>query len=248
MSQRYDAKEYDKGRTGENIGYWVEEASRIAGLDEDSKVLDFGCGTGNYTLGFVQSEAPGFICGLEPDVQMISAARMKDAQRRVNWCIGVGEGIPFKKETFSCIFSSQVWHHLKDKEKAAAECCRVLRKNAPIVVRTISHDQWKEKTVTRFFPEVLQVELRRYPSEADYRRYFLEAGSKRVEFHRHTLEQYSTPDEYIEVAKKKLWSMFWHLTDEQIREGIAKLLEYRNAHPGEALRNDDLITLVVAWR
>jgi len=248
MSFRYDAKEYDKGRTGEDVDYWVDEAVRIARLSEASKVLDFGCGTGNYTFGFLRTGVLGSVCGLEPAFQMVAAARAKDAQRLVYWCVGTGEGIPFCNGSFDCVFSSQVWHHLKDKESAASECFRVLKDKSPVVIRTISHEQWRRKTVTRFFPEVVELELRRYPSDEAFERIFVDAGFSRVEFRRYALEQYTSADEYIEVATKKLWSMFWHLSDESIRRGIAKLTEYKASNPNIPLRNDDLITLVIAWK
>lgn len=248
MSLRYDAKEYDKGRTGEDFDYWVSEASRIAGVNQTSKALDFGCGTGNYTLAFLRGGILGSACGLEPDSQMVGTARKKDSSRSIYWSIGVGEALPFLDETFDCVFSSQVWHHLKEKERAASECFKVLKKNSPVVIRTISHEQWKRKTVTRFFPEVLDLELGRYPSDGQFEKIFVDAGFSSVEFKRYALEQYTTANEYIEVATKKLWSMFWHLSDESIRSGLTRLAEYKALNPDQPLRNDDLITLVVAWK
>lgn len=248
MTSKYDASEYDKGRRDEDFPFWVREASRIAELNENSKILDLGCGTGNYTLEFRQNMALNSICGLEPDPQMISQARVKDVDKSINWCVGAGENLPFVSGTFNCVFSSQVWHHIKDRERAASECFRVLKENSPLIIRTISHEQWKRKTVTQLFPEVLTLELGRYPSDRDFEGYFYKAGFHPVKFYYYEIERYVPPDDLIEVAQKKLWSMFWHLSDEAIERGVKKLIEYKRLNPEKPIRNDELITLVVAWR
>jgi len=248
MSYKYDASEYDKGRRDEDFPFWVREASRIAELNENSKILDLGCGTGNYTLEFKQNMGLNSICGLEPDPQMISQARVKDVDKSINWCTGAGESMPFVSETFDCVFSSQVWHHIKDRWRAAAECFRVLKEKAPLIVRTISREQWKRKTVIQLFPEVLAVELGRYPSDRDFKWYFNKAGFRQVKFYSYEIERYVSPYDLIEVAQKKLWSMFWHLSDKAIESGVKKLLEYKQMNPNKPIRNDELITLVVTWR
>jgi len=247
MSEKYDASEYDKGRR-EDFTFWIKESSRIAGLNQNSKILDLGCGTGNYALEFRRNWSSNSICGLDPDSQMISQARAKDADKSIDWCLGVGENFPFHSQSFDCIFASQVWHHIKDRWRAAAECFRVLKKEAPLIIRTLSHEQWKQKTVTQLFPEVLQVELIRYPSDKNFEEYFHKAGFNNVEFRRYEIEMYTSPDEYIEAARKKLWSMFWHLSEEAIDRGVSKLLEYKHMNPDKLIRNDELITLVVAWK
>lgn len=244
---RYDARAYDKGRR-ENVVFWVEEVSRIARLNENSKILDLGCGTGIYTLGFGQNIALNSVCGLEPDLQMVSYAKIKDTGKLINWCGGIGEDVPFNSESFDCVFSSQVWHHIKDRRRAASECFRVLKEESPLIVRTILHEQWKRKTVVEFFPEVLELELRRYPSNRDFEEYFYGAGFSRVKFCYYELERYMFPDEFLEVAHRKLWSMFWHLSDEVINRGVKKLLEYKLVKPNKPIRNDELITLVIAWK
>jgi len=248
MSKGYDAKEYDRGRSGEDFWFWIEEASSLAGLNDDAKILDLGCGTGNYTLTFVEKFPDASVFGLEPDAKMVEVARGKDRDRKVNWCIGVGERMPMKADVFDCMFSSQVWHHLKDRRGTARECLRVLKMGCPNIIRTISHDQWRRKTVVQIFPEVLESEIRRYPSDDEFKAYFVEAGFRRVRLHDYSFERYTTPNEFIEVATKKLWSMFWQLTEEAISRGVAKMEDFRARNPGVQIRNDELITLVEATK
>jgi len=237
------AKEYDKGRSREDVEFWADETKRLAELDEGSIVLDLGCGTGIYTLG-IGRRTSAAMCGLDPVEGMLGQARAKS--RDVSWLNAVGEWIPFRPAVFSCIFSSQVWHHIEEKQGTADECFRVLRPGGVLVIRTISHKQLREKVVFRYFPEILAHQLEVYPSREDFNRYFDRAGVASTEHYSYALERYQPASEFIEVAEKKLWSMFRPITEEGLRRGVEELRRHEREHPGQPIRNDETITLVVA--
>ena len=195
------AKDYDKGRSGENVGFWAEEARRLARLGDGPLILDLGCGTGIYTLG-IGSLASATMCGLDPSVGMLRRAMEKSAS--THWFNAVGERMPVRSSVFDCVFSSQVWHHIEDRQGTADECGRVLRTGGAVVIRTISHDQLRGKTVFEFFPEILGNQLRVYPSMEDFERYFGNAGFASTEHFAYELERYQPASEFIEVAQKKL--------------------------------------------
>ncbi len=237
------ANEYDKGRRGENIPLWGRETKRLAKLDENSLVMDLGCGTGLYTVG-VGAEADCMMLGMDPVPSMLGQAR--DKSRSVNWFTGIGEWLPLRSEVLDCIFSSQVWHHIEDKQGTANECGRVLKSGKFVVIRTISHSQLHRKVVFHYFPEIKQNQLNVYPSNEDFTRYFTNAGFASVDFHEYSEERYQSVDDFVEIAQKKLWSMFRPITEEGLKKGVAELLAYKEAHDGAPVRNDELITLVVA--
>ena len=237
------AGEYDKSRKGEDVEFWAGETDKFAGLDGSSLVLDLGCGTGIYTLG-IEARTSAKMCGLDPSAGMLGQARKKSGS--VSWFNAVGERLPLRGGVFDCVFSSQVWHHIEDKQGTANECGRVLKDGGTAVIRTISHEQLREKAVFRFFPEILDNQLSVYPSNEEFSRYFGSAGFSSTEHHAHRLERYQAPSEFIEVARKKLWSMFRPITLEGLERGVEELRCYEREHPGEPIRNDEAITLVVA--
>jgi len=237
------ATDYDKGRRGEDVGFWAAEAERFAGLSGDSMVLDLGCGTGLYTRGIAEKTS-ATMCGLDPSIGMLGQARAKPGS--VHWFNAVGEALPLRGGFIDCVFSSQVWHHIVDKQGTAHECGRVLRASGTVVIRTISHEQLREKVVFTFFPEILDNQLRVYPSNEDFGRFFGSAGFSSTEPHEYTLERYQTSAEFIEIAKKKLWSMFRPISEEGLERGVEELKRYEREHPGEPIRNDETITLIVA--
>ena len=237
------ANEYDKGRKSENIQLWGIETKRLAHLSEDSMVLDLGCGTGLYTVG-VGVEANCIMLGMDPVPNMLGQAREKS--QNVNWFAGIGEWLPLRPAVLDCIFSSQVWHHIEDKQGTANECSRVLKPSSYLVIRTISHAQLHRKVVFHFFPEIKQNQLNVYPSNEEFICYFNNAGFKAINFHEYSEERYQSVDDFIEIAQKRLWSMFRPITEDGLRKGVAKLYAYKETNDGAPFRNDELITLVVA--
>ena len=235
--------EYDKGRSSENVEFWAEEAALIAGLDEDSTVLDLGCGTGIYTIG-IDLRTRATMCGLDPSAGMLRQARAKTAS--VHWFNAVGEAVPLRQGVFDCVFSSQVWHHIADRQGTADECGRVLRPGGTVVIRTISHAQLRRKVVFEFFPEILDNQLRVYPLEEDFNGYFANTGFASTEHLAYELERYQSASEFIEIAQKKLWSMFRPISEEGLKAGVEKLRQHERDYPGQPVRNDETITLVVA--
>jgi ubiquinone/menaquinone biosynthesis C-methylase UbiE len=237
------AKEYDKGRSSENVEFWAEETARLTGIDGHSLVLDLGCGTGLYTVG-IEEETGAELFGMDPVPGMLEQARRK--KNNVHWFNAVGEHLPIKEMIFNCIFSSQVWHHIEEKQATADECSRVLRGGGSVVIRTISHDQLNQKVVFDYFPEIKDNQLSVYPSNEDFFRYFRESGFRETEFFEYSLERYQRIEEMIDIARGKLWSMFRPITEEGLKRGIKKLKRYHEETGGTPLRNDELITLVVS--
>ena len=236
------ASEYDKGRRGEDLEMWGNETRRLANLEEEDLVLDLGCGTGLYAVA-IGRESDALMCGMDPAVGMLRQAREKS--RDVHWFNGIGEWTPIRDGLLDCIFSSQVWHHIQDKQGTADECGRALKVNGTVVIRTIGHRQLHEKVVFKYFPEIMQNQLDVYPSDEDFTAYFKNAGFSDVEFHEFSEERYQTVEEFIEIDTKKLWSMFRPITDEGLRKGVEDLRRYYDESGGAPVRNDEMITLVV---
>jgi ubiquinone/menaquinone biosynthesis C-methylase UbiE len=236
------ASDYDKGRRGEDLELWGNETKRFANLEEEDLVLDLGCGTGLYTVA-IGRESDALMCGMDPAVGMLGQAREKS--RDVHWFNGIGEWLPVREGLLDCIFSSQVWHHIQDKQGTADECGRALKVDGTVVIRTIGHRQLHDKVVFKYFPEIKQNQLDVYPSDEEFTAYFKNAGFSDVEFHEYTEERYQTVEEFIEIATKKLWSMFRPITEEGLRKGVEDLRRYYDESGGAPVRNDEMITLVV---
>lgn len=237
------AQDYDKGRSGEDVIFWAGETTELARLDRESIILDMGCGTGTYTVG-LREHTSATTCGLDPSVGMLSQA--KEKTRSIHWFNAVGERLPIRSGVFDCIFSSQVWHHISERQDMAKECGRTLNSDGVVVIRTISHEQLRRKVVFEFFPELMENQLGVYPSDEEFRGYFSEAGFTSIIFQAYELARFQEASLFIEVAQKRLWSMFRPISQEGLERGVNDLRRFEASHPEEPIRNDESITLVVA--
>lgn len=61
-----------------------------------------------------------------------------------------------------------------------------------------------------------------------------------------SLGRYQTVEEFVEIAEKKLWSIFRLISQEGLENGVADLWKHYEEWGGEPVRNDELITLVVS--
>jgi ubiquinone/menaquinone biosynthesis C-methylase UbiE len=236
------SREYDRGRVSEDTWFWAGEAERLAHLDLDSLVVDMGCGTGNYGLG-VQARTGATVVGFDPSIEMLR--QLKGKISGFPAVQSVAEHIPFRGEVFNLVYAAQVWHHVVNKEKAARECCRILRRGGVKIAHTISHAQLESKVVFKFFPEIKQNQLDVYPSDEAFQSYFKDAGFRLTEIHPYNVERYQSSDELIDIAEKKLWSMFRPITQAGLEKGVAELRQWKMEHGDEPIRNDETITLFV---
>ncbi len=233
---------YDRGRVSEDHMFWAGEAERIAHIDSCSLVVDMGCGTGNYGLG-IKVKTHATVVGFDPVPGMLAQAKEKAPDFPT--VLAVSEHMPFRSNVFDLVYAAQVWHHVVVKQDAADECYRILKLGGTKIAHTIGHAQLREKVVFKFFPEILQNQLDVYPSDEAFMTYFKRAGFKTTEIYPYAIERYQTSDEFIEIAEKKLWSMFRPITQVGLERGVADLKRWKVEHNDDPIRNDELITLFV---
>jgi ubiquinone/menaquinone biosynthesis C-methylase UbiE len=102
-------------------------------------VLDVGCGTGTQALVVKRRIGEtGRVCGLDPSVPLLSAARRK--ARRVGLAVdfqqgGIGQ-ISFPPQSFDVVLSTFMMHHVSDKLKrqGLAEVARVLKPGGRLLI------------------------------------------------------------------------------------------------------------------
>lgn len=220
MTINYDeaSQTYDNTRRGDQ-SLLDRFAARVT-LTEESRVLDFGCGTGNY---LVQMRARfGCACyGVEPSAGMRAAAAAKDESFIL--AEGDHQTIPFESGSFDFIYMTDVIHHVPDLGKMFTELARVLASDGQICVVTESHPQITARFYNRYFPSLVRVETGRYPSIASI---IAAAATGGLHFQgRETLPQKErvVDDAFITNVREKNYSMFRLLNDTEFRTGLAAL-------------------------
>ncbi len=95
----------------------------------DGELLDLGCGTGTFSIAAAELAPTVRVTGLDGDLDVLGAARRKDAGRRVVWMQALATRLPFADGRFDRVVASLLLHHLSDQDKhrALQEAQRVLR-------------------------------------------------------------------------------------------------------------------------
>lgn len=105
----------------------VEQAS----IRPSQRVLDLGCGTATLTLLVKQAAPAADVVGLDGDPAVLRIAREKAEQAGVEITLleGMSFAPPFPPESFDCILSSLVLHHLTtaDKRRTLEQAYQLLK-------------------------------------------------------------------------------------------------------------------------
>jgi len=109
--------------------YIAKYASSVKG----AKILDIGCGDGEYTTLFCKNKNE--VVGL--DLKNI----VKREYKKFKFVKGDAENLPFPDESFDLVISFDVLEHIQDDLKAIKEMHRVLRKNGRCFLETPNRER-----------------------------------------------------------------------------------------------------------
>jgi ubiquinone/menaquinone biosynthesis C-methylase UbiE len=228
----------------------LEALVERGGLGEQTRILEVGCGTGNYITAI--AEATGAICtGVDPSAEMLRRARINPGlpkNRRPNpaevtFIRATAEALPLADRQFDLVYSVDVIHHIDDREAAARESLRVLKPGGMAMIVTESEEDLRHRTPhVTYFPEIVEVELARYPRIATIERELAAAG-----FEVEAEIAVSRPREVDDIApfRDKAYSSLHLIEEEAFEAGLARMeadLE-RGPIPGE-----NRYTIVIARR
>ncbi len=128
----YSTYNFDISPFGYNRDYIIWRKSKINQIVisyvKEGKVLDDGGGYGflNEFLDNQKCEYYNMDCSLE-------MLRYDTSKKR---CIGVGEALPFKDESFDTVVSGDVLEHTQDKVQYLKEAYRVLKQGGVFILNT----------------------------------------------------------------------------------------------------------------
>jgi ubiquinone/menaquinone biosynthesis C-methylase UbiE len=95
------------------------------------RILDIGCGTGSLVILIKRFHPDVDIVGVDPDPKALARARRKAERATVSiqFDQGFSDELPYPEASFDRVFSSFMFHHLREdeKEKTLYEVGRVLK-------------------------------------------------------------------------------------------------------------------------
>jgi SAM-dependent methyltransferase len=187
-------------------------------LGRDSKVLEVGCGTGNYILA-LERLAGSQWWGIDPSQAMLAKARA----RSDGICVqsGRAEDIGLRSDFFDLVFSVDVIHHVTDRSACFRETYRVLARGGKAC--TVTDSEWiirHRRPLAVYFPETVEPELKRYPPIFELRGLMEQAGlgwmnEQSVEF------SYQLTD--IQAYRDRTFSALHLIPEDAFRRGIERM-------------------------
>ncbi|MCI0338602.1 MAG: methyltransferase domain-containing protein [Acidobacteria bacterium] len=120
---------------------------RQVGVNEDSSLLDIGCGRGNHTIALADRFGCN-ITGIDLLASNLELARKATVAvrltSRVNFRQGSIESIPADDETFDYIWCRDMLIHVAELKQGLKECSRVLRPGGTMLIYTTFRTEWLE--------------------------------------------------------------------------------------------------------
>src|SRR5437899_2436403 len=100
-----------------------------------SRVLEVGCGAGAMAQR-VRDELGAQVVAVDSSERMVELTR----QREIEAYVADVQELPFGDGEFECVFAGWLLYHVLDRERAIAECARVLRPGGRFVTATLADE------------------------------------------------------------------------------------------------------------
>lgn len=221
MKIDYDKVAHQYERNRQVNGAVLTELIETSRINDSSCVLDVGCGTGNYICAI--AERVHCRCwGLEPSDSMRAVAQRK-ASETVTLVKGFAEEMVFADDFFDLIFSVDVIHHVSNRKAHFERAHSQLVRGGRLCIVTDSEEVIRRREpLSRYFPETVEVELRRYPRVALLQEELNRSGFAQVT-ERTTELPYQVTS--IQPYADKAFSSLHLISEETFARGLARLKE-----------------------
>ncbi len=231
--EKYDLIGQNYNATRKADVFIVSRILDLLSCKSDDKILDVGCGTGNYTIEISKN---GFeITGLEPSEKMLSEAKLKS--QKINWVQDSAENIPFENETFEAAIATLTIHHWKDLENGFSEVIRTLKNHGTFLIFTSTSEQMKNYWLNHYFPEMMEKSVAQMPSFSLIKENLEINGFEIIEIEKYSIQD-DLEDKFLYIGKNNPEIYF----DENIRKGISSFADLANKNEVkkglEHLKND----------
>jgi SAM-dependent methyltransferase len=118
----------------------TDEEHRIAlerlSVSPGDRVLDVGCGPGNFTRDFAAAAGDGLVVGLDASASMLEAAVRENASANVAYVRGDACALPFRDAAFDAVCCFAALYLIERPMRALEEIVRVLAPGGRVALLT----------------------------------------------------------------------------------------------------------------
>jgi cyclopropane fatty-acyl-phospholipid synthase-like methyltransferase len=189
-------------------------------VDERSRVLEVGCGSGNYLRALAATTTCAG-AGIDPSADMLAEARRLGGIAELERARAEDVANVHGRSVFDLVFSVDVIHHVSDPAAYFAGAREVLRTGGRICTVTDSEDIIRRRRpLSEYWPETVSHELRRYPSVD-----FLSDSLRGFGFSEVRVFEVSREYQLDSAAayERRAFSCLHLISDEEFVRGLARL-------------------------
>ena len=125
------------------MGRWSQKLAPLfiefAGLADDEKILDVGCGTGSLTFALARAAKLAEIRAIDFSPVFVEAANQRNTDPRIRISQADACALPFEDGAFDRALALLVLHFVPDAAKAVAEMRRVVRPGGTVAAVVWDH-------------------------------------------------------------------------------------------------------------
>ncbi len=195
-------------------------AALIAGgaVGPSSRVLEVGCGTGNY-IGAIAAETGCSAAGVDVSAEMLAFARERCPGVTLTECPAERLALPDGAHDF--VYTVDAIHHFASTRAFFREAVRVLAPGGRIASVTHSAELLRVGAVlSRYFPETIEANIARYPPLSQVKDEMASAGFADIDDQVITFEAEITD---AELYASKANSTLHLISKEAFERGMARM-------------------------
>jgi ubiquinone/menaquinone biosynthesis C-methylase UbiE len=123
------------------------------GIKDANSVLDVGCGNGEKT--FFISQHVKRLVGIDPDKNMINAAKTNFGRKNLDFQVGQAESMTFPSSSFDSVLFNESFHHIPIERQIEAinESCRVLEAKGKLLITEPIYGKGSFEEILKFYNE-----------------------------------------------------------------------------------------------
>lgn len=187
-----------------------------------TKILEIGCGTADYLSALCQAWGSIGIGFDQSEGMLAEASKRNHIFELIQGDASVG--LPFPSDAFDFTFSVDVIHYITDLRRYFKEAFRVLDQGGAILTVTDSPEDIRMRTMSHYFPESLDIELKRYPRIEILEDTMYKAGFTGIRT-THTRYEFILNESHLEKYAHKAFSSLRLISSECFTIGLERLSE-----------------------
>lgn len=119
-----------------SLAQWHENSLSLSPSLDGLKVLEVGCGVGDFALYLASQNANVSAVDFSDKAISIAKEKAKAQGKQVEFSVADAQALTFEDNTFDLLFSCECLEHLPDPERALSEFYRVLKPSGRLILTT----------------------------------------------------------------------------------------------------------------